>query len=161
MESPRDLIPQVEAMRQGIDYRFTITLRGFSVSVRPLTSKELVQVAGNLMNYLSGLPQQHRTALAEADAHARETLKLASTSDVGRFDPQITDPMLDRMTSDEIRFLLKEYVAVCDRVNPCLEKMSDEEVKLLVEAVKKNPSQLTELSSWAMENVCRVLISGD
>lgn len=157
----KDAIPQIDAMRMGVDYRFTIKLRGFAVSVRPLTSKETVEITSKIVSYMEGLLAAARNSHTEADTHARETLKAASTSEPGAFDPQITDPMLDKMTSDELRFLLREYVAVCDRVNPCLEKMPTEDLRALVEEVKKSPSLLTELSLWQMENVCRTLIQGD
>lgn len=156
-----DNIPQIDAMRMGVDYKFKVRLRGFEIFLRPLTSSENVQITSNVLKHMEGLPASARNPHTEADAHARETIKLASTTDVGKYDPQVTDPMLDRMTSDEIRFLLKEYVAVCDKVNPCLEKMKEEELKALVEDLKKNPSHLTELSFWETENVCRALIQGD
>lgn len=149
--SDLDRIEQLDAMRMGTDYRFLVKIRGFEMYVRPLSISETIQVTANTQEKLSMLPAQSRNVLTEHTILAKETLKLASTSDVGRDDIKITDLILDRMTNDEVHFLFKQYIAATDRVNPALELMKSEDVNNLVSDLKKNKredlaSALTELS---------------
>lgn len=146
-----DRIEQIDAMRLGTDYRFLVKIRGFEMYVRPLSISETIQVTANTQEKLSLLPSQSRNVLTEHTILAKETLKLASTSDVGRDDIKITDLILDRMTNDEIHYLFKQYIAATDRANPALELLKPEELTNLVNEVKKNKgeelaSALTELS---------------
>lgn len=151
-QNPLDRIEQLDAMRLGVDYRLKIKVRGFEIMVRPLAIQESLQVASSVQMELAKLPKDAVNRLTEHFILAKETLKLASTSDVDKNDPKITDYVLSRMTNDEIHFLFKQYVSVCDKVNPALETMSPEEIQILVDELKKNSSkeeldlQLIELS---------------
>jgi len=146
-----DRIEQLDAMRLGTDYRFLVKIRGFEMYVRPLSISETIQVTANTQEKLSTLPAQLKNVLTEHTILAKETLKLASTSDVGRDDIKITDLILDRMTNDEVHFLFKQYIAATDRCNPALELLKAEDLTNLVNEVKKNKGEelvsvLTELS---------------
>lgn len=149
--NPHDKIPQLEAMRHGVDYRQRVSIRGFEIYVRPLSIMETNQVAATVQEKLSMLPESARHRLTEHTLLAKETLINASTSDVGANDARITDHILDRMTNAEIHYLYKQYVAAMDRVDPSLEQMSPEDLRALVDELKKNPkadlgSVLIELS---------------
>jgi hypothetical protein len=146
-----DRIEQLDAMRMGTDYRFLVKIRGFEMYVRPLSISETIQVTASAQEKMSLLPPQSRNVLTEHTILAKETLKLASTSDVGRDDIRITDLILDRMTNDEVHYLFKQYIAATDRVNPALELMKPDDVNNLVSEIKKNKTEdvvsaLTELS---------------
>lgn len=146
-----DRIEQIDAMRLGTDYRFKVKIRGFEMWIRPLSISETIEVTSKTQEKLSMLPAQSRNVLTEHTILAKETLKLASTSDVGLGDIKITDLILDRMTNDEVHYLFKQYVAATDRCNPALELLQPEELTSLVNEVKKNKgeelvSALTELS---------------
>lgn len=158
-----DKVAEIEAMRMGVDYSFRIALRGFSCNVRPLSNSEFTQAYASVAEYMRLVPEFRRTKLTEDNALAREFLKLA-TSVFGQPVGALTDPILDRMSNDEIMFLYKEWLAVCDKVNPVLERMSVENIKALVEEVKKNPPedlafQLTELSFSQMRNILFYLLT--
>lgn len=156
--NPVDRIEQLDAMRRGVDYRLEIKVRGFSMMVRPLTVDEVMQVAATVQEKMTMIPDSAKNALTENVLLAKETLKLASTSDIGTNDPKITDYILGRMTTDELQCLHKQYVGICDKVNPMLEEMAAAELQALIDALKKSPLQLTELSFMEMANVCRHLI---
>lgn len=163
-ESIHDRIEQIDAMRLGVDYRLPIHVRGFKMYVRPLTVMESVQIASDVHAELSKLPEQSRNRLTEHWFLARETLKLASTSDVGKNDPKITDLILSKMTNDEIHFLFKQYVAACDKVNPALELLKTEDVQALVDSIKKNSPedwayQLTELSFLQLTSLAHFFLT--
>lgn len=154
-------IPQIDAMREGIDYHLEISLRGFAMTVRPLTIMETMQIASIVQEKLSGVPEHARNRLTENIILAKETLKISSTSDVGKNDYRLTDLMMDKMTPDELQSLFKQYVFACDRVNPILEKMPREQIDQLVAEVKKNPSAVTELSITELVNCFLSLIRND
>ena len=148
--NPIDRLDQIDAMRAGVDYKQKITIRNFSMTVRPLTIMETNEIASSVVAELRKLPVEHRNATLEHTLMAKETLKRASTSDVGKGDWQITEPILNAMTVDEVLFMYKQYVMAMDRVNPALEKMSTKEVQELVEDLKKNEPQELDLQLTAL-----------
>jgi hypothetical protein len=159
-----DRIEILEAMRQGVDYRAEVTIRSQKFRLRPLANAETIQVADTVNEILMGLPIHKRHKLTEHTLVARETLKMASTPEYGINSPTITDYVLERMTNDELHGLYEEYVRICDRVNPKLETLPEDEVRALVEELKKNRGSaqldllLIECSSLQLANVCRSLI---
>lgn len=161
MFNEKDLIPQLEAMRSGVNYRQEITLRGFKMMVRPLTVTETLRVTANVNEMLGKLPENARNRVQENILLAKETLKISSTSDIDAGDGTITDYIMDRMTAEEIQFMFRQYVSVMDKVNPVLDKLPPEEVQLLAEQIKKNPSELTERSFLEVVNVCLHLIQSE
>jgi hypothetical protein len=152
METPSiDRIDQIDAMRMGVDYRFPIKIRNFTILLRPLAVMETVQVASDVQEALNGLPKSMINQITEHTVLAKKTLIQASTTDFDVKDPKISDYVLDRMTNDEIHYAFKQYVAGCDRVNPALEKMDKKELEEIVALLKKSQEPerslaLTELS---------------
>lgn len=153
------IIPQLDAMRLGVDYSGVIKIRGFSLRVRPLSISETVQVASKVTERMMDLHPMAKNRLSENTFLAIETLTLASTSDVGVNDPMITPYIMERMTPDELSSVFKAYVAECDRVNPSLDKMSGEDVGKLVEELKKNVANPDGLDSRLIELSLSELLS--
>lgn len=166
-----DLSDELLAMRAGIDYRIPVKIRGFKIMLRPLSMLETQQVAATVKEKMEEAPESWRNSLTESAIRAKETIKLASTSKPGAGDFKIHDVTLDEMTADEALFLYKQYLAVCDKANPALERMPSKDLQALVEAIrapfavdpsKKNDpvaqeelvSALTELSFTQLVNVC-------
>lgn len=162
MKTPMYEMPQLDAMRMGVEYKFAVKCRGLNILMRPLSSFEIVQAAHNVADRLSDMQPHKRAGVVESLLLAGEKLELASTSDVNANDPQITKAIIERMTPDEVDYLWKQYCLGCERVNPSLEKMSTEEVAQLVAEVKKNPARmfqtLIDLSSLQLANICHLLL---
>lgn len=154
----KDTIEQLDQMRSGVDYKMPVRIRNYSIMLRPLSIMEEVEVIAEVTDRYASLPENYKNRVSENLLQAKESLKLASTSDVGTKDPKITDYILDRMTNTEIQYLWKQYIAACDRVNPSFDKMSEDELKELLDKVKKNPELLTEFSFWELVNFCQSLI---
>lgn len=165
METPQhDKIYEVESMRQGVDYRGKISIRGFTMSVRPVSQYETIKISADVVSIMSKMSPGMKNQLVEHSLVARETLKVASTSDVGKTDFEITDVIMDRMTPDELQFLFKQYVGFTDKVNPCLEKMTKQEIEDIVDYLKKTPEealdvQLTELTFLQAINLVRYFLT--
>jgi hypothetical protein len=165
--NPLDRIEQIDAMRLGVDYRMEIKVRGFTMMVRPLAISETLQVASTVQDELNKLPESARNRMTEHFILAKETLKIASTSDVGKNDWRITDLMMSKMTNDELHYLFKQYVAATDKVNPALEVLPPEEVQGIVNELKKNNSEadlasaLTELSFSQLVSLARHYLTKD
>jgi hypothetical protein len=160
MDQDLDLLA---AMRDGVEYRIPIKVRKAEIILRPLTIIETNHVASAVQTIFKRLSDEERNRITEHVIIAKETLKLASKigEKVG-----LTDYLLDAMTNDEVQHLMKQYVSVCDKVNPALEVMKDEEVIQLIEDLKKNNSEkiclaLIDLSFSELVSVCRKLILGD
>lgn len=158
-----DRIDQIDAMRMGVEYRFRIVCRGFSMLARPLSIGESVDVGTKVSERLAQMSEFEKNRLNEHSLLAYETLILASTSDFGTNDPKISEYILRRITPDELNFLFKQYVAECEKVNPCLELMKGDEIRDLVDSLKKNPpedlaSRLTGLSFIQVLSLCHSLL---
>lgn len=156
-------ISEIEAMRMGVDYSFPIALRGFTLNVRPLANSEFTQCYSAVAEQMRRTPEHQRTKIVEDNYLAREFLKKAS-AEYGKYPGSLTDPILDEMTNDEIMYLYKEWLAVCDKVNPQLENMPADRIKAIVEDIKKNPradldSQLTELSFGQIRSILSYLLT--
>lgn len=156
-------IDQLSAMRLGVDYSEIITCRKFSLKVRPLSMLETLQVAQETQQEMALKDEFSRHRLSENEIYARQTLIKATSSDVGANDSQLTDYIVQRMTAEEFQYLFKQYVAVVDKKNPCLELLKGEELQKLVDALKKSPEEtlglhLTELSFSELVSVCHALI---
>lgn len=141
---------ETEIMRMGVDCKFPVHVGTVTIMMRPLSSAEMVECYGQVAAHISTLPKSHQTEVAENTWRAREFLKKAS-SPYGLYAPQITDSHLDRMTNKQVMAVYKEWLSIEERVNPDIETIPEERLKLLVETVKKNPkedweSHLTELS---------------
>lgn len=162
--NPTDPQALLAAMRLGVDYTETISLRSFKVMVRPLSMLETLQVAHEVQVQMSQKDEFSKHRLSENSIVARETLKRATSTDVGSKDSILTDLILEKMTPEEVQYLFKQYVAAVDRKNPCLEMMTAEKVQELVNEVKKNPreewaSLLTGLSFSELLSLSHHLIS--
>lgn len=148
----------LEAMRGGADHRFPVTFKDARVIMRPLTIRELNEIAVDTAERMSKLPEGQRLAISQSRILTQLTLVKASTSSPEKYDPTLTAELLDRMYPEELTALYKEYCAIVDRVNPMLELLEAKEVQSLIDGLKKNHSTVTERSFWELANVCRVLI---
>lgn len=160
---PADVIPQLDAMRMGADYRFILRSRAFSMDARPLTIDETIQMTADVIVEMQRLPEHSQNSQFESACVAKKTLVLASTSEPGAKDPKITEYVLGRMTPEELQYLYKQWVDGCASVSPALETLSPDVLQALIETVKKNgPSTLIQLSrSQLCAMVDSLLSSGD
>lgn len=154
-----DRIEQIDAMRMGVEYRQPIRIRAFEVMVRPLTMGETLQIAAEVMKDLQSVPEFMRMPAQEAAMLARRTLILATTSDVGKTDSTLSELILQRCTPEEIQHLYNQYVDVTERANPSLDKMAQNDVLELAEALKKSPSELIKLSRSQLLSVASHLLT--
>jgi hypothetical protein len=119
---------------------------------------ETTQVVTMVANELNKTPAHARTPLYENWLLSKETLKLASTSDEGKEDPQLGEILLGKFTPDELQAIWKQYQKGLEMCDPSLEELDPEKLKALVEIVKKNPSLTpTELSFLELVAVCQEL----
>lgn len=152
----------LEEMRAGVEYKFQIKCRSLSFWVRPLSNLETIRAHQSAGRRLEELPDNDRTEQTASLFLASETLKLASSSDIGANDSPLTDHYLERMTPDELRYLFKEYLRVVDRVNPSLDEMPLEELTSLIDSVKKSPDgklALIELSFSDLVSISHHLLN--
>lgn len=156
-----DKIEQIEQMRMGIDFKFPVSVRSFSINLRPLSLSEQAQVTADVMAQLKLLPEEQRTRIKEHQLHVNHTIVLASTTDFGTNDPKISHYILERCTDRELQAIWQEYCAICDRVDPALEKMDKDKINVLVDELKKNPHYVSECSFLELVNICRHLIIED
>lgn len=146
-------------MRQGIHYKFPVSIRGLELKLRPLSIMEETTIESEVYDFLMSLPENKRTRLLETRLLATKSIQIASTSDVDAKDIQITEYELNRFTPDELQNLWKQYLLGVQKVNPSLETIEPEELKKLADDLKKNPSLLIEQSSWHILSLVRHLLT--
>lgn len=156
---------EMEILRLGVDHSFPVKIGSIQISMRPLSSMEMVSCYGQVEQHLSTLPQSQRTDIARHTYMAREFLKKAS-SPFDQYIPQVTDSHLDKMTNGQIMALYKEWQAITDKVNPDIEKLSEDQLKEIVDDVKKNRPddldlQLTELSFGQLKSLVVYLLTNE
>lgn len=136
----RETRPELEKMRMGVEYSFPVKLRGFEVILRPLSNSEMMQAKSLVASAMANMKLHERSEVMEHNELAKEFLERAS-SPFGEFAPKLPKSLLNEFTNDELMYFYREYLAVCDRVNPALEELPQEALMEMVEMVKKNPSQ--------------------
>jgi len=159
---------QIDLMRMGVMSRFPIRLRDWEIWLRPLAISETIQLAAEVAEEISRKPQFARNSITEHVIFSIKTIAMASTSKPGVCDPKITEFVLQSLTADELHFVFKEYCVGVDRINPSLEKLTQEQLDELVRVTKKNTSALIELSfkelvglaTYLLESSQRVSASG-
>ena len=147
MKQITDDLPELELMRQGVQYKFSLKIRNWSVPVRPVTVGEHMSINNEVINDMAGLSPLMRSTLNESYMLAKSMLKKASAEPPPstRLGP-ITDLLLDSMTIDEVLFLYTQYEAGVAKVNPKFELLSNDDVQELISKVKKKESALTDCS---------------
>lgn len=162
MATPNHEFPNLELIRQGIQYRFKIKTRGLELNCRPLSVFEEDQIAQEVLEEMEALPQHRRTSLRESIAMAVKKLEKAQTSDIGLSDAKVYAKELERMTPGEIDHLFKQYNACCDKVNPVIERMNPDDVEKGIAVLKKNSTEaekiLTESSFFQLVSICLHLL---
>lgn len=145
-------------MRAGTDYKFQIKVREFAVEMRPLSSIELIGTAKHVVKVMA---EGGRTPIEESLLSAMIKLEKASTPVGGTF-PKLPVAVLEQMTADEIDNLYTQWLSECEKVNPSMDLMTEDELIVLVDSVKKSPLginiALNSLSFRALANMSRHLI---
>lgn len=148
----------LELMRMGTQARYKVKMRDFEIWFRPLTIAETIQIAAETGEDIQKQPLHARNPITEHVIFSVKTLHLASTSAPGKSDAKLTTHTLQSLTPDELAFLMKEYCAGNDRINPSLETLSTARLDELIAGAKKNDSLLIELSFLELVNICRSLL---
>lgn len=161
--TPNMEFPNLSLIRQGVDYRFNVRLRGMSLSMRPLSISEEDQITEEVLDELEKLPEHKRTSLRQSALLTIKKLERGQTSDVGVNDAKMFAAELSRLTPDELGSMMKQYVTGCERLNPALEEMKTEEVQKWVDTLKKNSQDsemiLTGSSFYQLVAICQHLLT--
>lgn len=147
----------IEAMRMGVNYVHPAKVRNFSVLLRPLSIQETINVAQEVVKSMSMMSDIEKTRLQEHSLVAIHTLVRASTPspESGNETAKLSGMILRQLTNDELHALFKEYTIICEKVNPHVENLTQEEIKSLVDDIKKNPSHLIDLSFLQLVNLVK------
>ena len=161
MKNPEsvDGLDLLRAMREGVDYKFTIKMRALRLQVRPLSNHEFTTVLAEVKKLIEDAEPEHQTRVHEEVELAKRILILATTSDIGVKDEKLTHYLLDRMTTGEISALYKEYKQFEETINADADTMQSSEGKALVEELKKNDTAWRGLSRLECKHVVHYLMT--
>jgi hypothetical protein len=134
--------PNLALIREGINYRFPVTLRKLTLMMRPLSTMEEDRISQTVIDEMKKLPTENQTTLKQSALLSIKKLALAQTTDVYSKDIQMNEVELQMLSPGELEYLFKCYIAECDKVNTGIEKFYKEELKLWAEALKKNTQNL-------------------
>lgn len=151
------------ALRMGTDYSFTIKVRSLVLKVRPLSIAEHVRIVNEIQAEMSTKPKNEQNGLTESSIMAMKVLELATTPEPGsKIAPAISAYLMSKMTNDEISALYNAYNSGCERLNPGIEDLTKDQLDTLVEAAKKNGSEvLAELQPRHLVNIIHRLLTLD
>lgn len=153
-----DLLSQ---MRAGTDLKFPARLKNATINLRVLSISEMMSIYNEVSSRLVEMPATAQNRISENLILAKCILRTASTEKPGRpaEEAKLSEYLLDQLTDAEILYLYRQWVAHNDKVNPSLEEMPHEELMRLVEEVKKNHLELTELSISQLTSLVRYLLN--
>lgn len=148
------------AMRFGVDYYFTVKVRGLELRMRPLSIHEQVGVTNEAAEEMSLKTKTSQNAMTEASLLAIRTLERASSPGpdskvLGRLQAHT----LQQMTNDELMALYRAYSEGCDKLNPAMETITPEQLDALVESVKKNHTALKDLPQPRLAQLAAYLLT--
>lgn len=149
----------LRAMRMGVSYYFTISLRAFTIRMRPLSQSEFLKVTADVQAIIRSSPKDYQNRIAEEIETAKVIIIQASTSDIGKHDPQITDEVLKHFTIHELLALYKQYNAKVEELDPAIETLTDDQVRDYVESLKKKLVSLSDLSISQLKAVTTFLLT--
>ena len=154
---------RLNRMRHGVDNKFVIPFRDTSITLRPLASAEEIQCSEIAVDKIMLKPEQHRLQTTQSSFLAKEMLKKASTSGPGKFDATLSDVLVDSLSSHELNFLFSEYLKNCEKYNPSLDNLADEELLEIVKEIKKKSKEspkdcLSILTELTFYQVCGVVV---
>jgi hypothetical protein len=155
--------PNLALIRQGIEYRFIIKLRGASFVMRPLSIMEEDLITQEVIDAMKDLDQPNKTSIRESSLMCVKKLARGNTSDFGKNDGKIHEIELQKLTAGELDNLFKQYVAGCDKLNPLVDEFSKDQVLEWISILKKNTKDLgmtlTELSFFQLAALCQHLLT--
>lgn len=149
--SPEELLVKLRLGKKTVS---EIRMGGLEIPVRVLSCDEVNQIRRYAM------AQAAKVGGDETDKNVeiqKATIKLASTMTVGG-GPFIGDPILNKLSFDEISYLYEEYIRFLDSVNPSLEQISPEAFRGLVDALKKNIRSPSDCSLLQLKAICRAYV---
>lgn len=155
---PTDGLDILRKMRAGVSMEFEISAREFKVMVRPLSANEMIGIAKSVSRLMM---ENGKKPIEESVANAAYILEKAATP-IGEKVSRLPAAVIELMLPDEIDHLYGQWLAGVEKLNPSIEDMPLDQVRALVEEVKKSPlgiaSALNSLSFRALVNISRHLI---
>lgn len=124
---------RVRSLRAGVAEAHFIEMRGRPIPVRILTLDEMSKIRRDSISNAMIMKGDDTDQKILAEKY---TLMMCTR--MNKNEPSfLSDKLLELLTLDEIAHLYTEYMVVLDKVNPSLEDISEQEFKILVDAVKK------------------------
>ena len=140
MSNPTHEFPNLALIREGINFRFDVTIGKLTLTMRPLSTFEEEKLEMEIKEEMKSSPDDggiKRSALLSVKKLCR-----AQTSHPNMKDWKMSEMELSNCTPAELQFIFKEYLAGCDKVNPRLESYSKAEVVKWVDVLKKNTQNM-------------------
>lgn len=144
----------LKKMRAGVSDVHNIRMRELTIPVRVLSQDEYNQIrrAAKIQTEHDGGDDTDVNVLMQK-------LVLAKASEAKPGSPGIlSDKLLGRLSNDELSYLYSEYIRVNDLVNPNIEAMTEEQFRMIVEALKKNTISPRDLSLPQLREICTAFV---
>lgn len=163
MSNPNDKVMDVSCLRQGIDYRFPVSLRGKKYILRPLSIIEEDRMAREVRSEMHAMPECERNSMSESIRMSTKKLEIASTSGVNKNDPTLPVAETENWLPADIDYVFKMWSTECEKANPSPEHMQPEEISRVVDALKKSTGKvetiMTGLSFYQLVDISAYLLT--
>lgn len=138
IQTAQDLLAK---MRAGTKQHHEVRMRDLVIPVRILSIDEVNMIRRESVAEAQKTP--NGDDIDKNVAIQKKTLMKASSIN-GK--PFLGDKILSLMSVDEINYLYEEYIKAMDDVNPVVDRMTDEQLRFLIDAIKKNSVSARDLS---------------
>lgn len=144
----------LKKMRAGINEVHDVKFRDLTIPLRVLSQDEYNTIRRNakITNETNGGDETDFNIMMQKMALIRASEVRPGTPGV------LSEKLLSRLTNDELAFIYGEYVRVNDMVNPNIEAMSEEQFRMVVDALKKNTISSRDLSLPQLREICTAFV---
>lgn len=137
--TPADILAN---MRLGTKQVYSIFCRGQEFPVRLLSGDQVLKIRRDAM----GVARSSGWDDVDRDYYQQKLTLIEATRMSDNDVPIISFEALKAWSLDEVIYVYEEYMRFCESVNPKLEALKPEELRVLIDAVKKNNLDVNNLS---------------
>lgn len=148
---------QLEKLRAGQNQKLEIKYGELVVRCRILSADQLADAMENgrsAVKLPKGTSEDHQIQ-KRSTAVCKSVLRVGTTVNN---TPYLNDEFLDNLSSAELEILYDQYLLLLNQVNPEYDKLSEDEILVLIARVKKKTTLSSSLTSYQLAEIGRYFL---
>jgi hypothetical protein len=144
---------KLECMRNGVHSTMEVDFDGLLLNLRLLSQREIHKINSDVRHQLNQIPEELRYYGCETFIYTKKILSKATTSSPEDLVPKLSEDTIDGMTPDQQSALMQVWSDFNKECCPVVDSMSDEEIGMLYDELKKNPHRANNFTPWQLRKV--------